>query len=427
MNVDRHEFEMGLYELLGLKALASNPDAGSASGVGNFWLDTSGRLHFKFVNGTDVLIQTSGASAGFAPVTVLTTAALPTNTYSATTQQMTMSATGIVTVNGVALAVGMRVGAFGENNSNVGIYDVITAGAVGVALVLQRSADANSSSAWALGKVVSVSAQDTVNGSELFYVSNSSAITLDTTIITCVPVRAPSPFTARAATLAALAANTYANGNGGIGATLTANGNGAIAAQDGVTLLAGDRLLVLFEATAANNGVYIVTQVGTGGTPYILTRAPDACTPAQLAGAEIVVTKGAVNSGSTWFLPLDAPNITVGTTALSFLRVAAGLIHQVITYSATPAFTQAESQQVTMTGNITGWTLPAGVGDMEVAISFIQDGTGSRTLAGAGANIRLAGALTLSTGAGKIDTITLKWNANLGTPAWVEKSRALNA
>ena len=233
---------------------------------------------------------------------------------------------------------------------------------------------------------------------------------------------------ARAATTAALPANTYANApNGSTASTLTANANGALAAQDGVTLVVGDFLLVLFEAAAANNGLYQVTQVGSSTTPYVLTRAPHAQLAAQLAGSEIVVAKGTVNSGSTWFLPLDAPNITIGTTALGFLRVAAGLIHQVIPFSATPAFTQAESQQITLTNNITGWTLPAGVGDMEVTINFIQDNTGNRTLAGAGANIRLAGTLTLSTGANKIDTLCLKWNANLGTPAWVEKSRALNA
>ncbi len=235
---------------------------------------------------------------------------------------------------------------------------------------------------------------------------------------------------ARAATTAALPANTYTNNalpGGGSAGRLQANANGALAAQDGVSLVAGDLLLVLFEATGANNGLYVVTSLGSASSPYILDRAPHAQFPAQLAGSEVVVAKGTVNSGSTWFLPLDSAGITMGTTALSFLRVAAGLIHQVIAFSATPSFTLAESQQITLTGNITGWTLPSGVGDMEVTISFIQDGTGNRTLAGAGANIRLAGTLTLSTGAGKIDTITLKWNANLGTPAWVEKSRALNA
>lgn len=245
-------------------------------------------------------------------------------------------------------------------------------------------------------------------------------------VTTGMPVAIPP---CRAGTLAALPANTYNNGNNGIGATLTGNANGALAAQDGITLVAGDRLLVWLEATAANNGIYTVTQVGTASTPYILTRAPDFTFPAQIAGSEVVINKGAVHTGSTWALPnIDSGSITVGTTGLNFLRITAGLIHQVIAFSATPAFTIAESQQITLTGNITSWTIANGVGDMEVSLCFIQDGTGSRTLAGTPANVRLAGAaLTLSTGANKIDTLFLKWNANLGTPAWIEKGRALNA
>jgi hypothetical protein len=236
---------------------------------------------------------------------------------------------------------------------------------------------------------------------------------------------------ARAATTAALAANTYSNNpysGGGSAGRLQANANGALAAQDGVSLAVGDYLLVWQEAAGANNGLYVVTSLGSASTPYILDRAPHAQLSAQLAGAELVVAKGSSFGGSTFFLPLDAPGITMGTTALSFQRVASGMIHQVIAFSATPAFTLAASQQITLTANITGWTLPAGVADMEVTISFIQDGVGGRTLAGAGANIRLAGAaLALSAGANKIDQVTFKWNANLGTPAWVEKSRSLNA
>src|SRR5579872_4496438 len=81
---------------------------------------------------------------------------------------------------------------------------------------------------------------------------------------------------ARASTTGALPACTYANGSsGGVGATLTATANGALAAQDGVTLNANDRLLVQNQATAAQNGIYTVTQVGDSTHPFILTRATD--------------------------------------------------------------------------------------------------------------------------------------------------------
>lgn len=131
-------------------------------------------------------------------------------------------------------------------------------------------------------------------------------------------------FTTRATTTAALAANTYANGTAGVGATLTANANGALAAQDGVTLVANDRLLVQNEVSGLKNGIYVVTQVGSGGTPYILTRATDAdsstSSPAKVAPDMFVfVSEGTTLSDTGWVLSTDAP-ITMGTTALTFVQ-----------------------------------------------------------------------------------------------------------
>jgi hypothetical protein len=123
----------------------------------------------------------------------------------------------------------------------------------------------------------------------------------------------------RASTTGALPANTYANGAAGVGATLTANANGALPAQDGVTLVANDRLLVNNEAAPANNGIYVVTQVGTVGTPYILTRATDADTNTKLLQAAVFVEEGTTDSDTAWVNTTNAP-IVVGTTALSFVK-----------------------------------------------------------------------------------------------------------
>jgi hypothetical protein len=119
----------------------------------------------------------------------------------------------------------------------------------------------------------------------------------------------------RAKTTAALAANTYANGTSGVGATLTANANGALAAQDGVTLVAGERLLVADEATGSHNGIYTVTQVGDASHPYILTRTTDADTSAKLVNATVKVSEGTAAADQEWQCTTNA-TITVGTTAL---------------------------------------------------------------------------------------------------------------
>jgi hypothetical protein len=119
------------------------------------------------------------------------------------------------------------------------------------------------------------------------------------------------------ATTAALATNTYSNGASGVGATLTATANGALGAIDGYTPVVNDRILVKNEATAANNGIYVVTQVGSGAAPYVLTRATDVDAPAELQGATAYVQNGTANGGLAWTMNQTSA-ITVGTTALNW-------------------------------------------------------------------------------------------------------------
>jgi hypothetical protein len=121
----------------------------------------------------------------------------------------------------------------------------------------------------------------------------------------------------RAKTTAALAANTYANGSSGVGATLTGNSNGALAAQDGVTLAVGERLLVDHESSGSHNGIYVVTRVGDGSHTYLLTRATDADAPAELVNATVKVSEGTTFADQEWQCTTNA-TITVGTTALVF-------------------------------------------------------------------------------------------------------------
>lgn len=129
-----------------------------------------------------------------------------------------------------------------------------------------------------------------------------------------------------AATTAALPANTYLNGTLGVGATLTGTSNGALPAQDGVTLTVGKRLWVLHEATPANNGIYVFTQVGDGSNPYILTRAADYDVASDIAGGFAGVSGGSTLIGNQYGITLAAGGITVGTTALvPILIPAAGI------------------------------------------------------------------------------------------------------
>lgn len=122
---------------------------------------------------------------------------------------------------------------------------------------------------------------------------------------------------ARVATAAALPTNTYANGTGGAGATLTMNAVGVLTV-DGKSVQFFDIVLVRSEASGFKNGLYQCTRTGTGAIAAILTRVTGMSTMEQYSGAVVTVgPEGTANPNTTWMCTV-APNPTVGTTAITF-------------------------------------------------------------------------------------------------------------
>jgi len=151
------------------------------------------------------------------------------------------------------------------------------------------------------------------------------------------------------ATAVALPTNIYNNGASGVGATLTAVANGALTV-DGTVQTINNRVLVKNEVLQENNGVYTVTQVGSGILPYILTRATDydtsgAGTNEVDQGDLLLVISGTVNANTSWVQQTPLP-ITIGTTAIVFIQFAA-----VQTYTAGTGLTLTTNQfSITATG-----------------------------------------------------------------------------
>jgi hypothetical protein len=128
--------------------------------------------------------------------------------------------------------------------------------------------------------------------------------------------------TARLATTTALPTNTYANGTAGVGATLTATAN-AVLSIDGVATVATDVVLVKNEATAANNGLYTVSNAGSAGAPYVLTRHVDMDAATEYSGAFVPVgNAGTANANTLWLANPSTP-VTPGTTAIPFTQLNA--------------------------------------------------------------------------------------------------------
>jgi hypothetical protein len=128
---------------------------------------------------------------------------------------------------------------------------------------------------------------------------------------------------AAAATTAPLPSCTYANGTAGVGATLTATANGAITV-DGVGLSTGDVLLVKDQAADLENGPYVVTDTGTGATPFILTR--DTCMDqnGELVAALVSVGPEGTANGSTLWICTSVTGSVVGTSPITFAQFTGG-------------------------------------------------------------------------------------------------------
>ena len=238
------------------------------------------------------------------------------------------------------------------------------------------------------------------------------------------------------ATTAALPANTYNNGTSGVGATLTATANGALSVDSTLTVVT-ERILVKNEVAGANNGVYTVTQVGSAGTPYILTRATDFDSVGTGVdqideGDFFLVTNGVANLNTAW-VQQTAPPITVGTTPIIFQQFSAPITYTAGTgLSESPSYTfniattgvtaatygsasqvpvfavNAQGQLTTVTNTAISIAAAAVSG---LAASATTDTTdASNITSGTLPSGRLSGGYTAVTGVGTLTAGT--WNAN---------------
>ena len=85
---------------------------------------------------------------------------------------------------------------------------------------------------------------------------------------------------------------------------------------DGVTLVAGDRVLLKDQSTASENGIYVAVASGAGAA----SRATDADTSAEVTtGMFTFVSEGTVNADNGFVLTTNDA-ITLGTTGLTFVQ-----------------------------------------------------------------------------------------------------------
>ncbi len=119
----------------------------------------------------------------------------------------------------------------------------------------------------------------------------------------------------RLATTAVIPACTYAASPA---FTLTGDAVGAIADIDSVTPVNTNRILVKNQADQTQNGIYTVTTAGDGGTAFVLTRATDYDSTAEVVrGTFTYISAGTSNAGYQFIQTeaspvLDANNLIYG-------------------------------------------------------------------------------------------------------------------
>jgi len=161
---------------------------------------------------------------------------------------------------------------------------------------------------------------------------------------------------------------------------------GAPSSVDGVSLSAGDRVLVTGQSTGSQNGLYYITTLGSGSSGT-WARTSDGNENGEIeAGMIVMVTEGAIYADTQWKLITDDP-ITIGTTALSYTQ----------NYSANSIAGGTSNVRVFSNANVV--ISSAGTANVLTVTSTGTVTTGTASVTGniTGGNITIPGSANIST------------------------------
>src|SRR6056300_133354 len=292
-------------------------DSGTANGV-DLLVDT-----LAFTGGTGINTSVSGDTVTFD----IDNTVVATLTDSQTLSNKVLTAPDInggtidgATINGGSIGATTPVTELQVDDINVNGNEISnTSGAI--SLNALTNIDVNSSKIVSLGTPT-----DDTDAATKAYVDTIAAAGIHYN----APVRVESPTNLNA---------TYNNSNG----TLTNAGTQTALVIDGITLSAGDRVLVYTQTNQTQNGIYEVTDVGSGASNWELTRTADTDSygvsdPDALGqGDAFFVKEGDTGAGELYVMNTSG-TITFGTTNITFSQIAETAVYsagQSLTLSGT--------------------------------------------------------------------------------------------
>jgi hypothetical protein len=166
---------------------------------------------------------------------------------------------------------------------------------------------------------------------------------------------------------------------------------GAPAEVDGISLVAGNRVLVAGQDPGSENGLYVVQTVGAGSNGTWV-RSTDGNQDGEIeAGMIVMVTEGTVYKDTQWKLITNNP-IVIGTTPLVFEQNSAFAFGNIFangtavlanTVGDTVTFTAGDN--IAITGNASAKSVTIAV--TGISLNSISNGTSNVTVVSSGGNV----------------------------------------
>jgi sugar lactone lactonase YvrE len=166
---------------------------------------------------------------------------------------------------------------------------------------------------------------------------------------------------------------------------------GAPSQVDGVNLSLNDRALVIGQTNKAQNGIYVVTNVGSGANGT-WARSNDTNQTGELdAGTIVMVTEGLIYADTQWKLTTDDP-IVIGVSELIFEQNSAfafGNVYAngtaVLANSVGSTISLTAGNNISISGNNSSKTVTIGV--TGISLNSISNGTSNVNVVSSGGDV----------------------------------------